>query len=75
MRYIVVDGTGTILRSGFSPNPSLQADTGQTVYALEGADGALISDANVTVSGGVITPAPGYEGPIPEGDLILVADA
>lgn len=74
MRYVVVDSGGVILRSGYSPEPALQAGVGETAYVLESADGGLISDENLTVTDGEFAAVGGYSAPLPAGTLALAVE-
>jgi hypothetical protein len=72
MRYVVTDGAGVILRSGYASNPAEQAGSGETVYVIEGGNGAAIDDELLTIVDGAFVASGGATAPT--GDLSAVVE-
>lgn len=72
MRYVVTDGSGVILRSGYASNPAQQAGAGETAYVIEGGNGAVIDDELLTIVDGAFVESGGATAPT--GDLAAVVE-
>lgn len=79
MKYVVIDVSGNVVRSGWCQEPDLQAGSGETAMAVEDHDGRLIEDSRVKVDltegegfGLFIPIDPEDEAPVPGGRAVAL---